>query len=117
MPANVRTISTLWGLPRVVGFLKMTVAGDDVYCPKWETIGCVPKSLKSQGSLGGKTNGVSLCKSCKDELIGLLMEGGSKGRGSLIFPKVPQSSQTESFGFPRVPPPPFFHTPGPEPYF
>ena len=86
MPANVRTISTLWGLPRVVGFLKMTVAGDDVYCPKWEAIGCVPKSLKSQGSLGGKTNGVSLCKSCKDELIGLLMEGGSKGRG---FPNIP----------------------------
>ena len=36
-----------------------------------------------------------------------VVKGGSKGWG---FPKVPQSSQTESLGFPRLPPPPL----GPE---
>ena len=29
---------------------------------------------------------------------------GFQGEGSLIFPKVPQSSQTESLGFPSYPP-------------
>ena len=29
----------------------------------------------------------------------------ARGGGSLIFPKVPQSSQTESLGFPRNTPP------------
>ncbi len=34
-------------------------------------------------------------------LIGLLRGGVPRGGGSLIFPKLPQSSQTESLGFPR----------------
>ena len=37
-------------------------------------------------------------------IIGLLRGGVPRGGGSLIFPKVPQSSQTESLGFPSYPP-------------
>ncbi len=40
-------------------------------------------------------------------IMGFLRGGGDS-------PKVPQSSQTESLGFPRVPPPPLGSTPGPE---
>ena len=39
-------------------------------------------------------------------IIGLL-RGVPRGGGSLIFPKVPQSSQTESLGFPS-----YLNTPG-----
>ena len=35
--------------------------------------------------------------------------GGPRGGVSLIFPKVPQSSQTESLGFPSYLPPPLGH--------
>ena len=43
--------------------------------------------------------------------IGLLRGGGPRGGVSLTFPTVPQSSQTESLGFPSYPLP--LDTPGP----
>ena len=48
--------------------------------------------------------GSTLVTLFKHGFIGLL-RGGPRGGGSIIFPKVPQSSQTESLGWDPVTPP------------